>query len=346
MPPPPSPPAGRDEVLAVLEAVRPEGASGPPPDWLPLLFRGRGVALDLIEASVRAAPSESVPWLAAIVDEDDLCFVRAVGGGYAPMNAALALGSAPVQPGIDALIRAVTRTEQKDDLHLAARDVLSEMGAPAVEPLIAARAAHAPDTDAWYQLSCTLAEMPEPHPRIREIILELLAEDEALGAELCGMSQDPELIPHLRARWDAFVVDESGDDPDANVVGGHLAGALLDLGAPWAEADEIRYAKILGVSGGAPGADEEGHPDADLDDDLDDDEAYERDLVRDDLRDLLDESQRLKRPDGAPLVKDEALADAPIEPLARREKPSRNDPCWCGSGKKYKKCHLDADERG
>ncbi len=24
-------------------------------------------------------------------------------------------------------------------------------------------------------------------------------------------------------------------------------------------------------------------------------------------------------------------------------KPGRNDPCWCGSGKKYKKCHLDAD---
>lgn len=25
--------------------------------------------------------------------------------------------------------------------------------------------------------------------------------------------------------------------------------------------------------------------------------------------------------------------------------PGRNDECWCGSGKKYKKCHLDADER-
>src|SRR5450759_802013 len=25
-------------------------------------------------------------------------------------------------------------------------------------------------------------------------------------------------------------------------------------------------------------------------------------------------------------------------------KPGRNDPCWCGSGKKYKKCHLDSDE--
>lgn len=27
------------------------------------------------------------------------------------------------------------------------------------------------------------------------------------------------------------------------------------------------------------------------------------------------------------------------------EKPGRNDPCWCGSGKKYKKCHIDSDEK-
>ena len=23
----------------------------------------------------------------------------------------------------------------------------------------------------------------------------------------------------------------------------------------------------------------------------------------------------------------------------------RNEPCWCGSGKKYKQCHLSSDER-
>jgi methionyl aminopeptidase len=28
-----------------------------------------------------------------------------------------------------------------------------------------------------------------------------------------------------------------------------------------------------------------------------------------------------------------------------RARPGRNDPCWCGSGQKYKKCHLDADGR-
>jgi hypothetical protein len=33
------------------------------------------------------------------------------------------------------------------------------------------------------------------------------------------------------------------------------------------------------------------------------------------------------------------------EPVQRKPTPGRNDPCWCGSGKKYKKCHLDADQQ-
>jgi methionyl aminopeptidase len=34
-----------------------------------------------------------------------------------------------------------------------------------------------------------------------------------------------------------------------------------------------------------------------------------------------------------------------LEALARTARPGRNDPCWCGSGQKYKKCHLERDER-
>jgi hypothetical protein len=41
-------------------------------------------------------------------------------------------------------------------------------------------------------------------------------------------------------------------------------------------------------------------------------------------------------------MEDELL---PPEPVRRRATPGRNDPCWCNSGKKYKKCHLDSDER-
>lgn len=31
-------------------------------------------------------------------------------------------------------------------------------------------------------------------------------------------------------------------------------------------------------------------------------------------------------------------------PVVKPPRPGRNDPCWCGSGQKYKKCHLAEDE--
>jgi hypothetical protein len=35
----------------------------------------------------------------------------------------------------------------------------------------------------------------------------------------------------------------------------------------------------------------------------------------------------------------------PQEPIRNTAwRPRRNDPCWCGSGKKYKQCHLRHDE--
>jgi hypothetical protein len=41
---------------------------------------------------------------------------------------------------------------------------------------------------------------------------------------------------------------------------------------------------------------------------------------------------------------DEDFDDDYVEPVVAPPKPGRNEPCWCGSGKKYKKCHLTADE--
>ena len=41
---------------------------------------------------------------------------------------------------------------------------------------------------------------------------------------------------------------------------------------------------------------------------------------------------------------EEEFLPAP-EPVRRQATPGRNDPCWCNSGKKYKKCHLDSDRQ-
>jgi preprotein translocase subunit SecA len=34
-----------------------------------------------------------------------------------------------------------------------------------------------------------------------------------------------------------------------------------------------------------------------------------------------------------------ALPEVETRHVDERDKIGRNDPCWCGSGKKYKKCH-------
>jgi hypothetical protein len=39
-------------------------------------------------------------------------------------------------------------------------------------------------------------------------------------------------------------------------------------------------------------------------------------------------------------------AEALPPPAVRAARPGRNDACWCGSGTKYKKCHLRSDEDG
>ncbi|MEO5988126.1 MAG: SEC-C metal-binding domain-containing protein, partial [Candidatus Eisenbacteria bacterium] len=58
---------------------------------------------------------------------------------------------------------------------------------------------------------------------------------------------------------------------------------------------------------------------------------------------------------GAPSGNGEAVAGGPapapaqqtlraVDPQRQRPEVGRNDPCWCGSGKKYKKCHQPIDE--
>jgi preprotein translocase subunit SecA len=46
--------------------------------------------------------------------------------------------------------------------------------------------------------------------------------------------------------------------------------------------------------------------------------------------------------EAADLAADEVAGSIPVVETRRldeHEKIGRNDPCWCGSGKKFKKCH-------
>jgi len=53
----------------------------------------------------------------------------------------------------------------------------------------------------------------------------------------------------------------------------------------------------------------------------------------------LDERARSSIPQDQLDAEEEILANTkPVDPIEAKKEPGRNDPCPCGSGKKYKKC--------
>lgn len=62
----------------------------------------------------------------------------------------------------------------------------------------------------------------------------------------------------------------------------------------------------------------------------------------------VDPFAELVRRGPAPAAKEpepEPAGPAKPTPFRHGPRPGRNDPCWCGSGQKYKKCHLDEDRQ-
>ena len=60
-------------------------------------------------------------------------------------------------------------------------------------------------------------------------------------------------------------------------------------------------------------------------------------------KDKLERAMKARRPSSEPEL-DMELGPVDGMPVHPAEKVGRNEPCWCGSGRKYKKCHLAADE--
>jgi uncharacterized protein YecA (UPF0149 family) len=60
------------------------------------------------------------------------------------------------------------------------------------------------------------------------------------------------------------------------------------------------------------------------------------------VKTAIEQVERLNREDD--LVSDDFDPGSVGTFVRSMPKVGRNDPCWCGSGKKYKKCHLSEDE--
>ena len=69
--------------------------------------------------------------------------------------------------------------------------------------------------------------------------------------------------------------------------------------------------------------------------------------VRNLFRMQLATAQPVRRPMNIQAIRPGAVADTKASPVKKTAKADigRNDPCWCGSGKKYKNCHMREDQK-
>jgi len=145
--------------------------------------------------------------------------------------------------------------------------------------------------------------------QIFEILISQLRVEPSRAGNLAEYG-DPRAVPHLLEALDQYEIVES-ESPLANHALIELRAAIEDLGGTLTAAQQLKCRR-----GREPA------------------EVFQR---------KMDALLRAQRRDVVPIESDRVAALAPVR---RRARPGRNESCWCGSAKKYKKCHLVADEGG
>jgi hypothetical protein len=149
-----------------------------------------------------------------------------------------------------------------------------------------------------------LSRLKVPDARVLALLLEELRTDPESGAMYLGHYADPASLPDLIAAFDAMPLDE-GNSLFANQGLVELKASIDDAGGHLTPAQLAKYDLAL-----AP-----------------------RLALRDQMHGFFgDEPEAAK-----------ATPSLPQQPVRAVQRPGRNDPCWCGAGRKYKKCHLVAD---
>ena len=228
--------------------------------------------------------------LLEIIGNDALFAEDARGLGYTPIHALKLLGDLRSTAAISRIIEVLTSSDSLDVARGAAYGALKSIGAPVLEPCLAAYAATVEDADR-VDLSGILSDIGVRDERIYSVLLEELARDPESGAGNLASYGDSRALPHLSRALDEYQFVKA-DSPLANHVVIELCSAIEDLGGQLTDLQIEKRARFLSIG-----------------------ERWRERLLD------LDEHNEDERP-----------------------KLGRNDPCHCGSGKKYKKCHLFADE--
>lgn len=227
-----------------------------------------------------------VPGPLAVLKRRYLWLEDAPGAGWAPFHAVELLGDSKAPEAVGAMLAVLKATGWNDLLHDAVIRVLPGLGAPVLEPALAAYARAHDDEDFRHGVTAVLSELGVRDDRVLALLLEQLRAAPTRAGNLANY-HDPKALKHLAQAFDAFELEQT-TSPLASQALVELRDAIEQLGGGLTAAQEAKSAKGM-VAG---------------------DQWW---------RKLTEATRMVER--------------------VPQEKLGRNDRCWCGSGKKFKKCH-------
>jgi hypothetical protein len=357
-------PALRDQsAQELVDLMYSEGWNARPEVLRAILYKGPEAVEPLLALGQRLLATEDMPETLGERDE----FLKRIVTLLAILHDPTA---------IPFLASAFRLPSEDEDLRLTARDALIAFGPQAVESFLEIlrdrnldkeRLAYAA-TGAARAVGDDLVLRARIGEELRQLLTEELSrppEDEvleptsAVAAESIDDFDEDELEAELAEVDEAPYIDLGDDDSDLDESPDFvtaLVANLADLADPLAP-DLIRSAFEAGrvedwfidpeaveelySRGGAPPLE------VDLWKRL---HEYEEEYrIRDQFKGLLDMMEEQAAEEERQRAEEKARpATAPYEPVQpirnTFRRPGRNDPCWCGSGKKYKKCHLSQDQ--
>jgi hypothetical protein len=276
----------------------------------------------LIEAGERVPPrlrerilglgEAAVPPLLAIAADEALDDEEAPGKGWAPVHAVELLGELRVPAAAEPLLRLLQETEPGAYLYDELLQALPELGPAVVEPALAAY--QTVDPERRFSLGSVLAGLGVRDDRIYAALVEEFQQEPVPGTMHLAEYGDPRALPLLSKALDDYQ-EINTDDPMANHLVVELEDAIQHLGGELTPEQQEKVRRIV----------EHDRP------------------KREQFLDLIDRAVGRMDLATSPVRGARALTAEP-RPARPARKVGRNDPCPCGSGKKYKKCCLGKDE--
>jgi NADPH-dependent ferric siderophore reductase len=262
-----------------------------------------------LQAQLLAADRAIVPDLIAILEE--ALTDREIDHGWTPAHAAKLLGMLGDVQAVPILLRILEQYEAIDAYHKEAADALVRLGKPAIDACLEAYPTTNND-DMRAGIASVLSRCTTKDERSFQTLLDFFEQLPELGAIYLAEYGDSRAIPALSQMFDALPVDEQDDSVMRNHVFIELRSAIEELGGQLTAAQRAKA-------------------------------------------DRADAPRRRFAAQMQEAVKRLAAQQQHIEPVAsfpsarggpatrKQRKLGRNAPCWCGSGKKYKKCHLNLE---